>query len=59
MFPIIYTDDFLLHQTGAFHPEKPERLTAIKLALHHAEPKRGMGFCIFSNAAIAAIMKAV
>jgi acetoin utilization deacetylase AcuC-like enzyme len=33
MFPIIYTDDFLLHQTGAFHPEKPDRLTAIKTAL--------------------------
>jgi acetoin utilization deacetylase AcuC-like enzyme len=36
MFPIIYTDDFLLHQTGAFHPEKPERLTAIKSALQEA-----------------------
>jgi acetoin utilization deacetylase AcuC-like enzyme len=146
MFPIIYSDDFLLHQTGVFHPEKPERLTAIRSQLtrstyaqqldwraptpvsarnplpaiakihdlqyinevkniaergggsidpdtivspqtydvallavnawidgvetvmatgepafvlarppgHHAEPARGMGFCIFSNAAIAA-----
>jgi acetoin utilization deacetylase AcuC-like enzyme len=36
MFPIIYTDDFLLHQTGAFHPEKPARLTAIKSALQQA-----------------------
>jgi acetoin utilization deacetylase AcuC-like enzyme len=36
MFPVIYTDDFLLHQTGAFHPEKPERLTAIKSALQQA-----------------------
>jgi acetoin utilization deacetylase AcuC-like enzyme len=36
MFPIIYTDDFLLHTTGAFHPEKPERLTAIKSALQQA-----------------------
>lgn len=33
LFPIIYTDDFLLHQTGVFHPEKPERLTAIRSAL--------------------------
>jgi acetoin utilization deacetylase AcuC-like enzyme len=145
MFPVIYSDDFLLHETGVFHPEKPARLTAIKSALertswanridwrsptptqirsplpwiekvhpaeyvqsvqelaklggsidpdtpvsvktydvallavnawldgvdlamatgepafvlarppgHHAEPDRGMGFCIFSNAAIAA-----
>ncbi len=33
MFPVIYSDDFLQHQTGAFHPEKPGRLTAIKSAL--------------------------
>ena len=146
MFSVIYSDDFLLHETGAFHPEKPGRLTVIKSALervkwanrldwklptsinsrsplpwiekvhpveyirsvqqickeggsidpdtpvspktyevallavnawldgvdialstahpnfilarppgHHAEPSRGMGFCVFSNAAIAAI----
>jgi acetoin utilization deacetylase AcuC-like enzyme len=145
MFPVIYSDEFLLHDTGVFHAEKPGRLTAIKSALvrspfadriawkeptatqtrspvpwiekvhsaeyvrsiqelaklggsldpdtpvsvktydvallavnawldgvdlamatgepafvlarppgHHAEPDRGMGFCIFSNAAIAA-----
>lgn len=29
MLPIIYSQDFLLHDTGSFHPEKPERLTAI------------------------------
>lgn len=33
MLPIIYSDEFLLHETGYFHPEKPERLTAIKKAL--------------------------
>ncbi len=33
MFPVIYSDDFLQHQTGVFHPEKPARLTAIKSAL--------------------------
>ncbi len=33
MFPVIYSDEFLLHETGAFHPEKPGRLTAIKRAL--------------------------
>jgi acetoin utilization deacetylase AcuC-like enzyme len=37
MFPIIYSEDFLLHETGVFHPEKPARLTAIKSALEHAE----------------------
>ncbi len=33
MFPVIYSDDFLQHETGAFHPETAGRLTAIKLAL--------------------------
>jgi acetoin utilization deacetylase AcuC-like enzyme len=36
MFPVIYSDEFLLHETGAFHPEKPERLTAIKLAIERS-----------------------
>ncbi|GAB1544420.1 histone deacetylase [Scytonema sp. NUACC21] len=33
MLPVIYSDEFLDHQTGSFHPEKPERLTAIATAL--------------------------
>ncbi|NJP10377.1 MAG: histone deacetylase [Leptolyngbyaceae cyanobacterium RU_5_1] len=33
MLPIIYSNQFLLHTTGRFHPERPERLTAIKQAL--------------------------
>ncbi len=37
MFPVIYSNNFLLHETGAFHPEKPGRLTAIKLALERVE----------------------
>jgi acetoin utilization deacetylase AcuC-like enzyme len=36
MFPVIYSDDFLKHETGAFHPECPERLTAIVRALKTA-----------------------
>jgi acetoin utilization deacetylase AcuC-like enzyme len=36
MFPVIYSDDFLLHETGVFHPEQPARLTAIKSALAQA-----------------------
>lgn len=36
MLPIIYSDEFLMHETGYFHPEKPERLTAIKKALETA-----------------------
>ncbi|MEM9218836.1 MAG: histone deacetylase [Cyanobacteria bacterium P01_F01_bin.150] len=30
MFPIFYSDEFLEHQTGRWHPECPGRLTAIK-----------------------------
>ncbi|WP_016949673.1 histone deacetylase [Anabaena sp. PCC 7108] len=33
MLPIIYSDEFLEHKTGRYHPEKPERLTAIVKAL--------------------------
>lgn len=36
-FPVIYSDRFLDHITGAFHPEKPGRLTAIKCALEAAD----------------------
>jgi len=36
MLSVIYSDEFLLHETGYFHPEKPERLTAIKTALKAA-----------------------
>jgi acetoin utilization deacetylase AcuC-like enzyme len=32
-FPIIYSEHFLRHDTGAFHPEKPGRLNAIVRAL--------------------------
>lgn len=33
MFPIIYSDAFLDHDTGHFHPESPQRLEAIVNAL--------------------------
>lgn len=33
MFSIIYSPDFLQHDTGPFHPECPQRLTAIVEAL--------------------------
>ncbi len=36
MFTIIYTDDFLAHQTGRLHPERPDRLRAIVNALKAA-----------------------
>ncbi len=36
MLPIIYSDEFLKHKTGRFHPEKPERLMAIASALKSA-----------------------
>ncbi|ARV59403.1 hypothetical protein BZZ01_12900 [Nostocales cyanobacterium HT-58-2] len=37
MLPVIYSDEFLDHKTGSFHPEKPERLTAIATALKQAQ----------------------
>jgi acetoin utilization deacetylase AcuC-like enzyme len=36
MLPVIYSDEFLDHKTGSYHPEKPERLTAIVNALTDA-----------------------
>lgn len=36
MLPVIYADEFLEHKTGLYHPEKPERLTAIVNALKTA-----------------------
>ncbi len=34
---VIYSDEFLEHKTGRFHPESPERLTAIKNAIEASE----------------------
>lgn len=36
MFPVIYSDEFLKHDTGRYHPERPERLSAIVKALKTA-----------------------
>jgi acetoin utilization deacetylase AcuC-like enzyme len=36
MFPIIYSEDFLQHKTGRYHPEKSGRLSAIVGALQKA-----------------------
>lgn len=36
MVSIIYSDEFLEHKTGRYHPETPERLTAIVNALQEA-----------------------
>lgn len=36
MLPVIYSDTFLLHKTGRFHPERPERLSATIAALKAA-----------------------
>jgi acetoin utilization deacetylase AcuC-like enzyme len=36
MITVIYSNDFLKHDTGNFHPECPERLTAIVNALKNA-----------------------
>lgn len=33
MIPVFYSDAFLLHQTGPYHPENPQRLEAIRRAI--------------------------
>lgn len=35
-FPIVYSERFLDHDTGSYHPERPARLTAIATALQAA-----------------------
>ncbi len=37
MLPIIYSAEFLEHETGYYHPETPERLTAIVEAVKNSE----------------------
>ncbi|MFM8305498.1 MAG: histone deacetylase, partial [Microcystis aeruginosa] len=37
MISIIYSDEFLDHDTGIYHPEKAARLTAIVEALKQTE----------------------
>ncbi len=37
MFPLIYSDEFLDHDTGRWHPERPERLRAIADALKSSQ----------------------
>ena len=39
MVPVIYSDDFLLHDTGRFHPERPDRLRAIVELLKAAQAR--------------------
>src|SRR5262245_59582599 len=34
---LFYDDDFLLHDSGPFHPENPDRLKAILLGLQESE----------------------
>jgi acetoin utilization deacetylase AcuC-like enzyme len=36
MLSVIYSEQFLTHDTGRFHPERPQRLTAIVEALQQA-----------------------
>jgi acetoin utilization deacetylase AcuC-like enzyme len=36
MFPVFYSDEFLDHDTGAYHPENSGRLTAVTAALRAA-----------------------
>ncbi|HEY9699251.1 MAG TPA: histone deacetylase [Trichocoleus sp.] len=40
MISVFYTDEFLDHDTGSFHPENPGRLTAIVTALKQAPLNR-------------------
>lgn len=37
MLPVIYSDEFLEHKTGRFHPETPGRLKAVATALQQSQ----------------------
>jgi acetoin utilization deacetylase AcuC-like enzyme len=43
--PFIYSDTFLEHKTGSFHPEQPGRLTAIVEALRHSSWQDRLEWC--------------
>lgn len=44
MFPVIYSNEFLKHDTGRYHPERPDRLTAIVEALKNATWKEQLAW---------------
>ncbi|KAB8315841.1 histone deacetylase [Tolypothrix campylonemoides VB511288] len=46
MLSVIYSEEFLDHKTGSFHPEKPERLTAIATALKQAAFAQHIEWCL-------------
>lgn len=45
MFPIFYSDQFLEHDTGSYHPENPGRLTAVTTALRAAPWADQLDWC--------------
>ena len=48
----VYHDDFLRHDTGPTHPERPERLLALVSALQHAGLLRRMKHIDFDAAQV-------
>jgi acetoin utilization deacetylase AcuC-like enzyme len=49
MFPVIYSEDFLEHDTGYGHPEKAKRLSAIVTALQQTPWKEQIDWQIPTN----------
>lgn len=45
MFPIFYSEDFLAHDTGFYHPENAGRLTAVQTALQTVPWARQLEWC--------------
>jgi acetoin utilization deacetylase AcuC-like enzyme len=46
LFPIIYSDVFLEHETGYFHPENPGRLLAIVEAVRRSPIAEAVQWCL-------------